>query len=213
MEKKFAKPRKKKRATFDDGPFCGAPINGPGKRTCRQPAGYRTPHHSQGLCYRHGGCTVMPNGRYANVINKSLKGTLDIIARDEMALMDLAPEATLLRALIIDYVNRYQEFVDALLAWYADGDTTQKPRRVMDLSDAGRLVEAVSRVIHRMHQIQAQGAISMETFRRVTEQMGIVVTRHVSDDTALAKIEAEWGTITVDAKGPRSDSIEDDPID
>lgn len=204
-------PRSKRPASRRVGPFCGR-IKKDGK-PCQNLAGYRTPHPGQGQCFKHGGNIVRMNGRYSNVVHDSLREKLDQIANDEVALMDLAPEATLLRALTIDFVNRYELFSQALLKWYATNDASTKPRRIMDIADAGRLVEAISRVVHRMHQIQQEGAISLETFRRVTEMMGVVVTKHVTDPETLFKIEQEWAALPVDAKGSTAASTEDADTD
>jgi len=209
--KKKPAPRARRRATPPAlGPFCPETIED--GSPCTHAAGFRTDHPGQGYCYIHGGTVLMGNGRYRQVVHNSLRNKLDRIARDEQSLMDLAPEATLLRALVIDFVNRYQDFSEALLAWYQDGKAEQKPRRIIDIADAGRLVEAVSRVVHRMHQIQSEGAISLDTFKRVTEMMGIVVTKYVSDPEVLNAIETGWAGLPVDAKGPANRSVEDADI-
>lgn len=116
--------------------------------------------------------------------------------------MDLVPEVNLLRALTIDYINRYDTFVNALMAWYEDPESNSKPRRIMDISDASHLVESISRIVQRMHQIQAEGSISMETFKRVTENMGMIVARYVKDSLVLNRIEHDWMNLAMDAKAP-----------
>ena len=103
------------------------------------------------------------------VRSKRVKNVLNNLAKIEFDTMDLSTEANLLRALTIDYINRYEQFTEALLAWYADPETHVKPRRIMDITDAAGLVESISRIVQRMHSIQSEGSISMETFKRVTE--------------------------------------------
>lgn len=205
-------PRPPRRTSALKGPFCGA------KRrrrdtVCKLPAGFRTDHPGQGRCYLHGGASkVTSTGRYSKIIHHTLAEKLEELSLCEKNVMDLAPEAELLRTLVADYINRYDDFVDALLAWYADGDTNQKPRRIMDLADCARMIESISRVVYRIHQMQSQGAISMDTFRRVTETMGVIVARHVNDDDTLKKIEADWSTLALDARHPvlRDDTESDD---
>lgn len=136
------------------------------------------------------------------VRNRRVKGILQRMAQMEYDAMDLIPETNLLRAMTIDYINRYEEFTEALMAWYADPDTHVKPRRIMDITDAAGLVESISRVVHRLHQIQSEGSISMETFKRVTENMGLIVARHVKDPLILNRIEHEWMQLTMDGKKP-----------
>lgn len=196
-----------------DGPFCDAKLDGGATgRTCRNPAGYRTEHLGQGRCYLHGGCVpVMTTGRYSKILHKSVREKFEMLSAVEMDVMDLAPEAQLLRALIVDFINRYEDFHEALLAWYADSTgKSSKPRKVLDLADAARLIEGVSRVVHRIHQIRSTGAITLATFQRVTEQMGIIVAKHVLDAKILEQIEHEWMTIAVDAKSIMNDTDVDD---
>jgi len=141
-------------------------------------------------------------GWAGQVQSRRLKGLLQKIAKVEHDTMDLVPEANLLRAMTIDYINRYDQFTEALLAWYADPTTHVKPRRIMDITDAASLVESISRVVHRLHQIQSEGSISMETFKRVTENMGLIVARHVKDPLVLNRIEYDWMHLAMDGKKP-----------
>jgi hypothetical protein len=118
----------------------------------------------------------------------------------ETNVLDLEPEALLLRALTSEYIDRYEDFVDALLEWYKQPDVKVKPRRIMDISDAAGLIESISRVVEKIHKIQSEGAISLATFARVTEQMGIVVAQHVRDEKVLERIEKDWSSLAMDAK-------------
>lgn len=209
-------PRRAPSTSAIDGPFCGAPCRNRAdpNHHCRQPAGWRTDHPGQGHCNRHGGVlsstrnAKLKTGRYSTIVHRTVRDAMDQMAQIETDVMDLVPEANLLRALTVDYINRYQEFSEALLAWYADSDpdadsdskSRTKPRKIMDLSDAGRLVEAISRVVARIHQVQSTGAISLETFRRVTEMMGVTVATHIRDESLLSAIESDWSSIALDAK-------------
>lgn len=198
----------------DTGPFCDArrsfrQTGGVVKR-CKQPAGWRTDHPGVGRCKFHGGITSKQtkHGRYSTIKHKHVSGILDELEQVHDQVMDLAPETKLIRALLIDYVNRYDEFQEALMAWYADKESNTKPRRIMDISDAANLVESVSRVVHRMHQIESEGAISLVTFKRVTEQMGIIVAKHVKDERTLSHISEEWGLLALDAKTSPIEEVE-----
>jgi len=154
-------------------------------------------------------------GWSGQVRNKRVKNILQRMAQMEYDTMDLIPEANLLRAMTIDYINRYEEFTEALMAWYADPDTHVKPRRIMDITDAASLVESISRVVHRLHQIQSEGSISMETFKRVTENMGMIVARHVKDPLVLNSIEYDWMHLAMDGKSPppppETETVDADP--
>lgn len=185
------------------GPFCGAKRFGR-EETCRNGAGFRTEHPGQGRCFKHGGNRVTKSGRYAGIEHATVQERMDEIAAMETNVLDLEPEALLLRALIADYIDRYEDFVNALMAWYHAPDVKVKPRRILDISDASNLIESVSRIVERIHKIQSSGAISLATFARVTEQMGIIVANHVKDETVLNTIDTEWASLALDAKNPRT---------
>ena len=193
------------------GPFCDAPrIGRPGK-FCKQPAGFRTAHPGQGTCFKHGGNKPITHGRYSKIRHHSVRSRMEELALMETNVLDLEPEALLLRALTSEYIDRYEEFVDALLEWYKQPDVKVKPRRIMDISDAAGLIESISRVVEKIHKIQSEGAISLATFARVTEQMGIIVAQHVRDEATLTKIEKDWSSLALDAKNvPITPELDDE---
>lgn len=167
---------------------------------CKRPAGAGTKHLGVGRCRTHGGNARVKHGWYSAITHARIAGVLDDLSKIEMNVMDLIPEANLLRAMTIDFVNQYDAFVEAILAWYADPEANSRPRKIMDISDAAHLIESISRVVHRMHQIQNEGSISLETFKRVTEHMGIIVAQFVKDPIVLENIEAHWMELALDAK-------------
>lgn len=171
---------------------------------CKNPAGARTSHLGVGRCRRHNGDSMrfLKHGRYAQVKHARIREILNDLVSVESQVMDLVPEMNLLRAMTIDHLNRFDEFQEALMAWYADPESNTRPRKIMDISDAASLIEATSRVVQRMHQINSEGAISLETFKRVTELMGMIVAKYVKDPLALNSIEAEWMELALDAKAP-----------
>lgn len=152
--------------------------------------------------------TTNSRGAYKYVRFNKIRDLMTRLSRIEFNAMDLIPEANLLRALTVDFIERYEEFSEALMAWYHDPESKTKPRRVMDISDASYLIESISRVVQRMHQIQSQGAISLETFKRVTERMGMIVANNVKDPLVLNKIEEEWMQLSLDNReAPPSSDI------
>jgi hypothetical protein len=187
------------------GPFCSAQLRSEGyqDQTCRNPAGKWTDHPGQGRCYLHGGRSMKKHGRYSMIEHEGLQEKLGQLEALEQDVMDLSPEVQLLRALVIDYVERYQAFSEALIAWHADGGgKTSKPRKVMDITDAGNLIEKISRTVQRIHQIHSTGSITLDTFRRVVESMGVVVASHVQEKQTLDAIETEWSSLALEAKDP-----------
>jgi hypothetical protein len=187
------------------GPFCNAQLRSQGykDKTCRNPSGKWTDHPGQGRCYLHGGRSVKKHGRYSMIQHEGLQEKLGQLEAIEQDVMDLAPEVQLLRALVMDYVERYQAFSEALIAWHADqSGKTSKPRKVMDITDAGNLIEKISRTVHRIHQIHSTGSITLDTFKRVIESMGMIVASYVQEKQALDSIEQEWSSLALEAKDP-----------
>lgn len=84
---------------------------------CRRPAGWGTDHPSQGRCKLHGGATPIKHGRYSKITRPRIKELLDELEHDPDPL-DLTPELKLLRALVQDYVERYDHLTEALHAWH-----------------------------------------------------------------------------------------------
>lgn len=103
-------------APSSDKPTCGGKKRGGG--FCTRPAGWGTDHVGQGRCKLHAGSTPIKHGRYSTVKRPRIRELLDAFDNDPDPL-DIAPEIKLLRALILDYIERYDEQTDALLAWHA----------------------------------------------------------------------------------------------
>lgn len=189
-----------------DAPRCGAQLRKKPGRYCQLRAGYKTPHVGEGRCFLHGGLTPIKSGRYSLITHQRLRHLMDRLAEDRQNVMDLEPEVNLMRAMVVDYVNRYDDFVDELHEWVTTyqrttGKGKPPPRlEVLSLHDAKDLVEGVSRIVEKMHKMQRESALSLETFRRVMEQMGLIVAKHIADPKALSAIEQEWSTVIVDAR-------------
>jgi hypothetical protein len=103
-----------------DGPKCGAKKRSGG--LCTQIAGWGTDHAGEGRCKLHGGSSPIKHGRYSTIKRPRLKEILESLESDPDPL-DLSPELRLLRALILDYIERYDEQTDALIAWHASFST------------------------------------------------------------------------------------------
>ncbi len=177
---------------------CNYPLEG-GTRFCKLKAGTRTDHPGSGYCVEHDKrIPYDPAHRYRGIQNKSVQAQLGKLDEMERNIFDLMPEVTLMRALMVDYVERFYTFRAALMKWYKDGK--QKPRMALDITEAAHLIEAVSRLIERQHRIERSGSIDLETFRRATEQMGIIVAKHVRDGKILKAIEDEWSQVSLDTK-------------
>lgn len=238
-------------------PRCGGTAKSTGK-PCGNPAGFKTDHPGVGNCRFHGGLSPVKHGRYSLIKRDSLRAIADAMADDPNEL-DIMPEVRQARALYIDYINRYDEFSTALLAWYEswraiarpvngqlragmeyiidefeaglDEPTEEqqraindartyivackvapegRPPQVLDISDAHRLLDLVTKMVERVERIRAANAISRPDLMRVLQEMGRVVTHHqkalmgeappeMQDRVAAAaqRIEDDWLKIRV----------------
>lgn len=198
------------RKAFDAATMCGAQLrNRERGRLCQQPKGYKTPHPGDGKCWLHGGLTPIKHGLQSLIQHGRLKDMVRKIEELDHAVMDLEPEAILMRALTFDFVNRYDDFRDQLETWYNmidqdNRDNDRKlppvPRKYPEITDAAPILEGISRIVERMHKIQREGSITLDVFRGVMTQMGMIVAKYVEDPDALAKIEKDWSDIMVDPK-------------
>lgn len=198
---------------------CGAKTRPSARyRHCRQRAGHRTDHVGQGRCRLHGGATpVASSGRYSKITRPRIAALVQAFSEDPDPL-DLTPEVHALRALVVDYIERWDETTEALLAWHASFDVgqpndatalpvdgqpvtpappvAQRPRKVLDLSDAAKLLDYVGKMVERVEKIRVGSHISEHPeFRRITREMGRHVMANVPDIDVLARIHAGWNSI------------------
>lgn len=183
---------------------CGATRRNKGV-PCRNPAGFRTDHTGQGRCYLHGGATPVRTGRYSTIVRDSVAEIHEQLeAEPDSEKLNVLPEATMIRALAADFVDRYHELVDALLEWnsqeYVEAEALKRkprPQRIPELREAAALLEAATRVIDRIHKQHSENAISRPDLLRLMAEMGRVVEAHVLDDETRQSIKEGWLAIRV----------------
>lgn len=96
-------------------PVCGARRNKT-DATCARPAGWGTDHPGAGRCKLHGGLTPAPTGRYASVSRPRVRELLELFGADPDP-MNLMPEAQLLRSLLLEFIERFDEQDRMLTRW------------------------------------------------------------------------------------------------
>lgn len=174
-------------------PRCGAKKKqGPGN--CAQKAGWGTDHVGQGKCKLHGGATPRKHGRYSKIQSVALRELIEQHAADDKPL-DILPELAACRALFQDFIERYDQWRDALIAWhesYLEDDTVAKPRQILDIADAYRLLSEVTKIVERIEKIEAQNAVSRRDLMRIMDEMGRYVERHVTDPKTRNRIRDGW---------------------
>ena len=109
--------------------------------------------------------------------------------------LNTLPEIAATRALFEDYVNRYDEITEALLAWYRSNGQEPKPGQILDISEAYRLLSEITKMVKRVQDARAANAVSIEQLNRIMSDMARGVERYVEDPDTLEKIKDYWLTI------------------
>ena len=153
-----------------------------------------------GRCRMHGGTGGRPieHGRYSKKVTRPRIAELLRHFAEDPEPLNLLQEVHLLRSLVLDYIERYDEFTDALVAWnesFKGERENPKPVRVLDVADAAGLVDRVGRMVERIEKIRAENAVSQRDLVRVLEEYARVVKLHVEDEKALGRISRDWASI------------------
>jgi len=184
-------------------PLCGA-MRRRMPLPCTRPAGWATDHPGLGRCKFHGGNNKITHGRYAKIKREELRELIEQFAADPDPL-NILPELHLVRALMVDYLNRYDQWREALTAWhesYLAGEPEKaKPRQILDISDAHRLAAEATKMVERIERIRSADAISRADLYRVMGEMGRIVEAVLElyrvDPKAGEEIKRAWLAIRV----------------
>ena len=179
-------------------PICGA-AKRQGGGPCTQKAGWGTDHVGEGKCKLHGGSSPIKSGRYSNIKRERIRELTEQFEADPNPL-DMTSELSTCRALYQDYIERYDEFTEALIAWHKsyDGDKpSAKPRQILDIAEAYRIIAEITRIVKRIEDVNAASAISRADFYRVMTEMGRVVDLVVEDPVLRERIRDGWMEITL----------------
>lgn len=168
---------------------------------CQRPAGWGTDHAGEGRCKLHGGATPIKSGRYSKVNRERLGGLIAEYEADPDPL-NVLPELGAARALFVDFIERYDEWREALLLWHAsfnadeDGNPKPaKPRQVLDVGDAYRLLSTVAKIAQAEKRLQLDGAISRKDLLRILSEVRRVVEAETNDTERLERILDGWNSI------------------
>lgn len=170
---------------------CGAKARSTGS-PCRRPAGWGTDHNGQGRCRLHGGASPVRHGTYSTVTRRRL-GDLIRQHEEHPDSLHLHAELALLRALVEDYIERYDENAKALQAWQrSGGEAPQRPKQVLDLLDAAQVIDRVGAMVQRIHAMEHTRAVSPKDLSRLLDHLVRVIRAHVHDEEILARIARDW---------------------
>ena len=129
---------------FVDGkPYCLEQLDGK-DQYCSQPAGYATAHLNTGACKYHWGSLPERVQGYGKFLKRQLKERYNEFEQlDDIQMMEMKPELLLLRTLLSDSLDNYQE--------------TKSPR-AMELTL--RILDNVSTTIDRIDRIQSRQVLT-----------------------------------------------------
>lgn len=109
----------------DDG-CCGAKTRS--GTPCTQRAGWGTDHPGVGRCKLHGGKSLVRHGLYSAIQRPRIAALIaQFEALPESEALRTLPELAAARALFVDWVERYDEITEALLAWHASYAQSMRP--------------------------------------------------------------------------------------
>ena len=194
-----------------------------GKTCCRQHGGGTNPVTGRGSG------RPIKHGLYSKITRPRIKELLAAAGKLEDPL-DLLPHVNMLGALAVDFVERYDEVSDALVAWHGsfskeymaarreakeDGDDAPdpihygKPTQVPDLISAAALIGQIGSMVDRIHKHREKGSISMATLNSVMEAQNMAfmqaVQEVISDADLRAKViedaDRRIGEIRIDTSG------------
>jgi hypothetical protein len=183
--------------------ICGAKRRKTEGGPCLHKAGKGTDHVGQGYCFLHTGAIPTMHsgtGRYADVDRES---TTELIQRfrDDDAPLDIQDELAVMRSLIVEYINEYDELVAALKHWnkveLEEKGEAARPQKVPHIDRALEMLEKVANVAQKQQKLEQDDAISRRQLLRIMTHMGRVVDDLVTDAEVKEQIMEEWRNIYV----------------
>lgn len=135
---------------------------------CKQKAGWATDHVGQGRCKLHGGKSIgqpIKVGRYSLKHKQSLYNKqADFMADPEPA--DLTAELALMRALMQDYIERYD-------------DQTNMPAQEIDRIFG--MIREISQLVERISKIFSNTSLTQADLLKLQSNLSIWVTEIIDD--------------------------------
>lgn len=219
---KVAKRRKTKKAPMKKKAAANLPAMRPGKGK----------NHGGGFIYVSGvvgnrGGTGRPilHGRYSKLKHEVLAAAVKEFEQDPDP-YNMLPEVAMARALFKNWIERYDDFREALLAWHATaatqaavvaapqsgervppvGTPAARPGSIPDIADGYRILAEVTKIIKRIEDVRNADAVSKINLFRIMKAMGADVKKSIEKhvkkaavaDAILAEIEAAWLAIRMD---------------
>lgn len=218
---------------------------------CSKPAGWRTDHEGQGKCYLHGGATPIKHGRYSTIKRPEIRALIEQYEADDNPL-NIFPELAAARAFLHDFIERYDEWREAIIGWHVSwgaakkplpedklaaftavvdewendlytntpedevterqktdleqarsflslltGDLNEsRPRQVLDISDAVRHADTITKIVERIEKIRSSG-FTYEQIKRFLFEVDRVLAARITDIPLLEQMRDEILAIRV----------------
>ena len=171
---------------------------------CQRPAGWGTPHPGAGRCKLHGGCAHAANithGRYCKGPFPRIADLQQQYGKDPDPL-NLLRELATQRALLHDFLERHEKFQEALFDWHASyttghDDPSKKPKKVLDIADAYKIVESITRIVERIFSMRNQDAVGRDQLVRLLENMWRILLLEIENEETRGRIKRAWGELRV----------------
>jgi len=149
-----------------------------------------------------GGGRPITHGRYSTLNHERLRELVAHFEADPDPL-NVTAELALLRAIVVDFINRYDKFIAALEAWHesyvhtAGSPTEPKPTQLMDIAEVAKIVGQIARTVEQIQKMRSATAVCRADLFRIMQQMGAAVAQHVSNPAEVEAVREEWLGITL----------------
>lgn len=162
-------------------PKCGNPTNA--GTPCRNNAGFRTAHPGEGKCYLHGGASPrgadsphFKHGMYSKYMAANWREKAD----EMETTLDLVPELMLLRAILAEYISRFQGF-------NATGE---------DIDVIRSLADTIRKMTDSMVKQRNSTALTAVEIAMLIDKIPLLVMKYVSGTENQRQFIAELFSIT-----------------
>jgi hypothetical protein len=164
------------------------------EKYCGARAGAKTDHKGVGRCKWHDGGRPK-HGRYSTTTRARLAPLIERFEGEspEEAL-DIFPELATARALLHDWLDRFEEYVEALEAWnsaeYAEKGPRARPVRIPEIHELAPLLDLISKMVERWHKAASINSIPRRRFLDLMTETGRILNEEITRPEDLERVKA-----------------------
>jgi len=201
--------------------YCRA-WNAKREKYCKQRAGHDTEHLGVGRCNTHDGRSTVHGNRsqYKEIIRqknltpveryRELPPDLQDLYdqhRSDTEPLNIEGELALARAILQDYVARYDETRQTLEEWreWFKSNIGRPPKiELLPVEHIVSYLKKISDMVHRERKLQMQDAVSVSELIKIMTELGRSVERWVmepgmSDEEKLKRIKNDWSKVKINS--------------